>query len=274
MNVQSILSDAGVSFGALTLGVLLRGLAALLLGLLLVKLLLKLAAKLLARSKRLAVISRYLLSAARVLLYVLLALVVLGSLGVEVTSLVALLSVAGLAVSLAMQNALSNVAGGIMIFVSKPFTAGDYISADGTEGTVEAVGLSYCTVKTVDNKEIFIPNAQLSGAKIVNYNRLGRRRVDLSLTASYDAPTAAVKAAVSDAAAQFPQILPDPAPVTCLSEYGPSSISYIARVWVRAEDYWDVYFDTIEQVRAAFIANGIEIPFNQLDVHIVDNKAN
>ena len=271
MSVQSILSDAGVSFGALPLSVLLRGLAALLLGLLLVKLLLKLAAKLLARSKTLAAISRYLLSAARVLLYVLLALVVLGSLGVEVTSLVALLSVAGLAVSLAMQNALSNVAGGIMIFVSKPFTAGDYISADGTEGTVEAVGLSYCTVKTVDNKEIFIPNAQLSGAKIVNYNRLGRRRVDLSLTASYDTPTAAVKAAVSDAAAQFPQILPDPAPVTYLSEYGPSSISYIARVWVRAEDYWDVYYGMLEAVRETFAARGVEMTYDHLNVHMVQD---
>lgn len=270
-NISSILSDAGLNFGTLTVSVLLRGLVLLLLGLLVVKTLLRLAAKLLARSKTLADLSRYLLSAIRVLLYVLLALVVLGSLGVEVTSFVALLSVAGLAASLAMQNTLSNVAGGMMLLVSKPFSAGDYISADGTEGTVEAVGLSYCTIKTVDNKQIFIPNSQISGAKIVNFNRLGRRRVDLTFTASYDAPTASVKAALSDAMARFPQILSDPAPVTYLSEYGASSISYVVRMWVNAGDYWDVYFGMLEAVRETFDAHGVEMTYDHLNVHMVQD---
>ena len=271
MDIRSVLSDAGVNFGTLTLSVLLRGLVLLLLGLLVVKVLLRLTAKLLARSKMLADLSRYLLSAAKVLLYVLLALVVLGSLGVEVTSFVALLSVAGLAVSLAMQNTLSNVAGGMMLLVSKPFSAGDYISADGTEGTVEAVGLSYCTIKTIDNKEVFIPNAQISGAKIINYNRLGRRRVDLTFTASYDAPTAEVKTAIRDAMAHFPQILNDPAPVTYLSEYGASSISYVVRMWVDAANYWDVYYGMLEAVRETFSERGVEMTYDHLNVHMVQD---
>lgn len=271
MDIKTLLSEAGITFGTLTLNVLLRGLVLLLLGLLVVKSLLRLTAKLLARSKTLADLSRYLLSAVRILLYALLVLVVLGSLGVEVTSFIALLSVAGLAASLAMQTTLSNVAGGMMILVAKPFSAGDYISADGTEGTVEAVGLSYCTILTVDNKEIFIPNSQLSSTKIVNYNRLGRRRVDLTFSASYNTPTAAVKDGVSDAAAHFPQILSDPAPVTYLSEYGASSISYIARVWVRAEDYWDVYFGMLETLRETFTERGVEMTYDHLNVHMVQD---
>ena len=158
------------------------------LGMLLIRVILRLCDRAFDRSERLAPFRTYLRSTLRAVLYILLALAVLGSIGV--TSFVALLSVAGLAVSLSLQNTLSNVAGGVMLLISKPFTVGDYVSCDGIEGAVRAVDLAYTTFATVDNKEIFVPNSQIVTAKIVNYNALGRRRVDLTYTASYDAPTA------------------------------------------------------------------------------------
>ena len=148
------------------------------LGMLLIRVILRLCDRAFDRSERLAPFRTYLRSTLRAVLYILLALAVLGSIGVEITSFVALLSVAGLAVSLSLQNTLSNVAGGVMLLISKPFTVGDYVSCDGIEGAVRAVDLAYTTFTTVDNKEIFVPNSQIVAAKIVNYNALGRRRVD------------------------------------------------------------------------------------------------
>ena len=147
------------------------------LGMLLIRVILRQCDRAFARSARLAPIRTYLRSTLRAVLYILLALAVLGSIVVEITSFVALLSVAGLAVSLSLQNTLSNVAGGIMLLISKPFTVGDYVSCDGIEGAVRAVDLAYTTFTTVDNKEIFVPNSQIVTAKIVNYNALGRRRL-------------------------------------------------------------------------------------------------
>ena len=156
----------------------------LVLGVLVIRVILRLCDRVFDRSERLASFRTYLRSTLRVVLYILLTLAILGSVGVEITSFVALLSVAGLAVSLSLQNTLSNVAGGIMLLLSKPFTVGDYVSCDGIEGTVRAVDLAYTTFTTVDNKEIFVPNSQIVSAKITNYNALGRRRVDLTYTAS------------------------------------------------------------------------------------------
>lgn len=269
MDIETLISDSGISIGTLTLSIVLRGVLILVVGLIAVKVILKAVEKALGRSKSLATISNYILSAARILLYTLLVLVVLGSLGVEVTSFVALLSILGIAVSLALQNTLSNTAGGMMVLISKPFVVGDYISVDGVEGKVEAIGLSYCTVVTVDNRKIFIPNAQISAAKVINFNCLGRRRVDLTVSASYDAPTAEVKAAIGEAMAGFPQILSTPAPAVYLSEYGSSAISYIVRMWVKAEDYWDVYFGMLEAIRDAFDAHNVEMTYDHLNVHMV-----
>ena len=271
MDVNALISDAGISFGTLTLGAVLRGVAIFVIGLFAVKFILKALKKAIGRSAAVTSLSGYILSTAKALLYVLLVLVVLGSLGVEVTSFVALLSVAGIAVSLALQNTLSNTAGGMMVLISKPFVVGDYIAVDGVEGTVKAIGLSYCTVVTVDNKEVFIPNAQISATKVTNFNCLGKRRVDLTFTASYDAPTASVKAAIGEAMAKFPQILSDPAPVVYLSEYGASSISYVTRMWVDAADYWDVYFGMLEAVRETFAAADVEMTYDHLNVHMMQD---
>ena len=230
------------------------------LGMLLIRVILRLCDRAFDRSERLAPFRTYLRSTLRA---------VLGSIGVEITSFVALLSVAGLAVSLSLQNTLSNVAGGVMLLISKPFTVGDYVSCDGIEGAVRAVDLAYTTFTTVDNKEIFVPNSQIVTAKIVNYNALGRRRVDLIYTASYDAPTETVRTAILEAVAAFPQVTDEPAPTVVLSEYGASSISYLVRLWVSAADYWTVYYGMNEKVRETFAAHGVEMTYDHLNVHMI-----
>ena len=190
--------------------------------------------------------------------------------GINVTSLIALLSVAGLAVSLALQNTLSNLAGGIMVLLSKPFEVGDFVESEGITGTVAGVDLAYTTIVTVDNKEVFVPNSHISAAKIINYNRLGKRRVDLNFTASYDAPTATVKKAIQEVVdAQSSMILTDPAPVVLLSAYLNSSIQYTVRVWVDAADYWTVYGNINEGVRESFARNNVEMTYDHVNVHLV-----
>ena len=297
MSIDAILSQVtgGLNWSSLSWEILLRALLILLVGIIFNKLLLRTVDRLLLRSASLAPIQRYLRSALSVLLWLVLILVVLGSVGVEMTSIIALLSVAGLAVSLALQNTLSNLAGGITLLASKPFTVGDYVeigSVSGTvslvglayttlvtvgdyveigsvSGTVSLVGLAYTTLVTVENKEIYIPNSQLSSATIINYTRLGRRRMEITISASYDAPTDAVKAALHEAVSQFPQILPDPAPEIRLSGYGASGIDYLLRAWTTSGDYWDVYYRLLEAIRPAFARHGVEMPYSQLDVHLI-----
>ena len=263
------LFDLGIPALDKALNLAANALVLLALGIVLIRVVLRLCNRVFGRSERLAPFRTYLRSTLRVVLYVLLALAVLGSLGVEITSFVALLSVAGLAVSLSLQNTLSNVAGGVMLLISKPFTVGDYVSCDGIEGSVRAVDLAYTTFTTVDNKEIFVPNSQIIAAKITNFNTLGRRRVDLTYTASYDAPTDTVRAAILEAAAAFPQVSSEPAPAVVLSEYGASSISYLVKLWVPAGDYWTVYYGMNEKVRETFTAHNIEMTYDHLNVHMI-----
>lgn len=271
MSLDSILTQVtgGVSWQALTLSTILRALVTLVIGIVVVKIIMKLVDRALNRSRALASVRGYIHSAVRILLWALLTVIVLGSLNVPVTSIIAVFSVAGLAVSLALQNTLSNFASGIVIMVSKPFVPGDYVEIDSVGGTVSTVGLVYSMLVTPENKEIYIPNSQVSAAKVINYTRLGRRRMELLFSASYDAPTEAVKAALKDAVDQFPQILADPAPAIWLNAYKDSSIEYLVRVWTTTEDYWDVYYRLMEEVRPAFQRHQVEMPYNHLNLHLM-----
>ena len=270
--VEEVLKTVGRTVGIpdLTLGGLLRVVMMVLLGILAIRLLMKMVDRMLERSKSVAAIKPYIHTAVNIFLWVLLALMLAGTLDVDVTSIIAMLSVAGLAVSMALQNTLSNLAGGLVLLVTKPFVVGDYVEADGISGTIAAVDMSYTTFVTPDNKEIFVPNSQLSATKITNYNRLGRRRMDVTFTASYDAPTAQVRAAIEEALAAIPGILDDPAPVVYLSEYQSSSIEYLVRLWTASADYWDVYYVLIEGVRESFARHGVEMTYDHLNVHIVE----
>ena len=270
--VEEVLKTVGRTVGIpdLTLGGLLRVAMMVLLGILAIRLLMKMVDRVLERSKSVAAIKPYIHTAVNIFLWVLLALMLAGTLDVDVTSIIAVLSVAGLAVSMALQNTLSNLAGGLVLLVTKPFVVGDYVEADGISGTIAAVDMSYTTFVTPDNKEIFVPNSQLSATKITNYNRLGRRRMDVTLTASYDAPTAQVRSAIEEALAAIPGILDDPAPMVYLSEYQSSSIEYLTRLWTAADDYWTVYYALLEGVRESFARHGVEMTYDHLNVHIVE----
>ena len=274
MNVDETLSDLGVkvNLGALTLNKVVHVLLLALIGVVVIRVILKLLDGMLARSKSLKSLSHYIHSVAKISMAFILVLMVAEDVGIHTTSLVAMLSVAGLAVSLALQNTLSNVAGGIMLLVTTPFQVGDYVEADGVSGTVHAIDLSYTAIITIDGKEIFVPNSQLSGTKIVNYTVLGRRRVDLNFTASYDAPTATVKQAIGEVLEDIPQIITDPAPEIHLSDYQASSIQYVVRAWTTAADYWTVYYAIQEGVREAFDRHGVEMTYDHLNVHILDRK--
>ena len=254
--------------GSVTFNTIISTAILLMVGLIVVRIVMQIVDRMVERSKSLSGLKVYIHSAVRVLLYFLLAIMVAGSF-VDVSSIIALLSVAGLAVSLALQNTLSNVAGGIMLLVSKPFTVGDFIETEGISGTVSALDLAYCSITTVDNKQILIPNSQIAAAKIINYNRLGRRRAELKFTASYDAPTTTVKQAIQEVLDTLPQILQDPAPAIWLSEYQSSAIQYVVRVWASVEDYWDVYFAIQEGVRESFARHNVEMTYDHLNVHLV-----
>ena len=270
MSLDEILSQftGGLTAQALSLEYILRTVLALVVGVVVIKLIQRAVERILSRNASLAPIHRYLRSAVSIVLWLLLALVLLGSLGVELTSIIALLSVAGLAVSLALQNTLSNLAGGIMLLVSKPMTIGDYVEIGSVSGTVSMIGLSYSTLVTVENKEIYIPNSQLSSATIINYTRLGRRRMELTFSASYDDPAEAVKAALQEAVDQFPAILQDPAPEIRLCGYGDSGVNYLVRAWTATGDYWDTYYRLLEAVLPAFRRHGVSMPYPQMDIHL------
>lgn len=272
MDSQTIVSNIvdDISVTSLSLHTVFRLVLLVLIGLVVIRVLLKLLDRVLERSKALSSLRAYIHSVVKVGLWFVLILILADSLGVPVTSLIALLSVAGLAVSLALQNTLSNLAGGIMLLVTRPFQVGDYVEADGIGGTISAIDLSYTTFITVDNKEIFVPNNQLAAAKVTNFSALGKRRVDLNFSASYDAPTQTVKEAVQDVLDGIPQIMTDPAPKIYLSEYQSSSIQYVVRVWTTCADYWDVYYAIQEGVRESFQRHGVEMTYDHVNVHILE----
>lgn len=270
--VEELLQIVGRTVGIknLTLGDLLRVAVIVLVGWLAIRILMRMVDRLLDKGKSVAAIRSYIRTAIHVFLWFLLALMLAGTLGVETTSLIAMLSVAGLAISMALQNTLSNLAGGLVLLITKPFAVGDYVKADGVSGTIANLTLAYTTFITPDNKEIFVPNSQLSAAKIINYNALGRRRMDLKLTASYDAPTRQVRAAIQEALSAISGILDEPAPAVYLSEYQSSSIEYLVRLWTLSGDYWNVYYALLEEVRESFARYGVEMTYDHINVHIVE----
>lgn len=254
-------------FASLTLEKLLPVIVILVVGIILVKLLLKLFDRVLERSKLDRTMFSFLKAVMRVLLYSILALVAAGSLGVDVSSLVAILSVISLAVSLAVQNALSNVVGSMTLLATHPFRVGDFVEISGDSGTVEEISMSYTLIVTVDGKRIYIPNSDAASARICNYTVEGKRRVDLYFTASYDNPVDQVKEALREAA-RHPKLLPETEPEVVLSEYQDSCIQYLVLLWVASSDYMEVKFAVNEAVKREFDARGISIPYPQMDVHL------
>ena len=198
------------------------------------------------------------------------AIIVLECLGIKVTSLVAVLSVVGLAFSLALQNFLSNVAGGMQLLASHPFAVGDYVDAGGCSGTVVEIGMFYTKLATPDNKLVQLPNSAIVSANIINFSAQPARRVELTVSASYDAPTDQVTALLAKMAADHPLVLDDPEPAVHVNGYGDNSIDYIMRVWCANTDYWTVYYELMDGLKPLFDRAGVEMTYPHLNVHMVD----
>lgn len=251
------------AFGPKVLGALLTFAA----GWLLIHLLMKWIVKTLSRLKIDLALQSFLRSLIRITLIVLLFITCAILIGIPVTSLVTALGAVGLAVSLSVKDSLSHLAGGMILLATKPFVAGDYVETDFAAGSILSVGLFYTELSTPDNKRIFIPNGQLSNAKVVNYSTEKNRRLDLTFSIGYGCDVEKAKKIVSAVAAAHPKALSDPAPFVRVGALSESSVDLFCRVWVRAEDYWDLNFDLLEQVKAAFDREGVVIPYPQLDIH-------
>ena len=210
----------------------------------------------------------FLLNLIKVLLYIVVILTAANVMGVPLTSFLTLLASGGVAVSLAMQGALSNFVGGMTILLLKPFRAGDYIKIGDTEGIVRSIGVFYTELTTPDNRHISLPNNNLTNTAIVNFTREGTRRMDVNFGVSYEADIDRVIAVLSEAVANTKGVLPDPAPVVKLSECGNSSLTFMIRAWCRSSDFLDVNWALLENGKRALDQAGIEIPYPQLDVHM------
>lgn len=200
-------------------------------------------------------------------LYILLFLVLADSIGIDVTGIVAFASVATLAISLALQNMLANVIGGFTLLYTRPFTSGDYVEIGGQGGSVKEVGIAYTRLITPDNKLVSIPNSNVLTAEIVNYSITGTRRVDVTVSASYEHDPEVVIAALTEAA-QDERLLPDHPPAVTLASYGESSINYAVRVWTKSEDYWGVHQAITRKIFVTFREKGIRMTYPHLNVHL------
>ena len=248
-----------------TLASLLPALLYLVCGLLIIRFVMSALSRALKKSAIDRTLHRFILTILRIVLYFILFMTVAGALGIQITSFVALLSVAGLAISLSLQNVLSSASCGVMLLSVKPFKVGDYVEIGGVGGTVREIGFMHTKLAAPDNKIIYVPNNEVSTSKIINYTQEGKRRVDFVFTADYACPQEDVKRALREAVARFPKVLDDPAPFIRVSGYK-EAVEYTVRVWCNTEDYWELYSDIIEAVPEAYAAHGVEMNYPYLNV--------
>lgn len=213
----------------------------------------------------------FLASFIKILMYIVITITVAMILGVPATSFITILASCGVAIGLALQGSLSNFAGGLMILLFKPFKVGDFIEVSGETGTVAEISVVYTELLTLDNKRITMPNGTLTNSIIKNYSSEELRRVDLTFNVAYDSDDQKVKNIINNIIEAHPLALKNPEPFVRVSDQSDSALIYTVRVWCKNSDYWTVYFDVLENVKASFDENNITIPFPQLDVHI-NNK--
>lgn len=237
------------------------------------KLLIRLTMGLLRRSKLIKRMEdgaeRFLLTFIKTALNILLALILVSILGIPMSSMVAVLASAAAAIGLALQGALSNFAGGLMILIFHPFRLDDFVEIGSFMGTVSDIGMFYTTLRTTDNKNVTIPNGTVMGQAVTNYSAHATRRLELAFQVAYGTDLEKVHRVLLETAAAHELVLKDPAPFATLKSHEASSLNFILRVWVKREDYWTVNFDLLEAVNNRFAADGITIPFQQVDVHMI-----
>lgn len=203
------------------------------------------------------------------MLWIMLIISVVSTLGVQTTSFVAVLGAAGLAIGLALQGSLANFAGGVLILLFKPFKVGDVIQAEGEVGTVAKIDVLHTTVHTITNKEVIMPNGQVANSTVINIGRQPKRRVDFNVGIAYNASIKEARKVILDVLSKDDRIDADPEPVVYLSNLGDSSLDLVVRCWTDTGNYWGVFFDNLEAIKEGLDAAGIGIPFPQRDVHII-----
>lgn len=243
----------------------------LLVGYILIKVLMKMISKGLKKSKVDVTLHKFLLSVIKVVLWIVVFLTIMQTFEIPMTTIIASFSVLGLAISLAVKDSLSNVAGGLIVLFSKPFQVGDYIKIDEFEGKVVHINTIHTKLTTIDNKAIFIPNGSVSSDTIINFTNENMRRVDLIFSIGYNDDFKKAKKIICDIIDKHPNALKEPTPLVRVCELGPSSVNITTRVWAKGEDYWDLRYDLLETVKNKFDQERITIPYNQLDVHITNN---
>lgn len=269
-HVSTSLSDIlGFSLGKFSFNMLITAVITFFICYIAARIIRRVANHLIDRMNALDGLKNFLKKALKLLLNFILILIVADSIGIPVTSLLAVFSLLGLAISLSVQSSLSNLASGIMILLTHPFDIGDYIEST-IGGTVKEIGLTYTQILTVDNKLIYVPNKDISDANIINYSKEENRRVDLTFCAEYHDDIETVKKALSEAVNSVSDIQKDPPPFIRVSEYASSSINYVVRVWCKNEDYWNVYYDLMEAVPRFYKKYEVSMAFDRLDVKIVN----
>lgn len=204
-------------------------------------------------------------------LKVLVLVCLIGYLGIETSGLSALIASLGVCIGLAVNGTLGNLAGGVMLLLTRPFSVGDYVSAQGSEGTVDEIRICHTKIHTVDNKVIYLPNGSLSAGNITNYSEKELRRVDLTFSVAGNDP-ALVRKVLLDECAKDAKIKADPEPFARITDFGAGNgVKITLRAWCASADYWDVYLALLENLQKRFEAEGIVVPFNQLDVHLKNN---
>lgn len=249
------------------LGAICTAVILLVIGVLVIRTVVNFLTRTLEKSKLEKAAHSLIISLTRAALYIILGLIVASSLGIDVSSVVALASVLTLALSLALQNMVSNIIGGFTILYTHPFRSGDYVEIAGQGGTVQEINMTYTVLTTPDQKVVSIPNSAVVAAQIVNYSASETRRVEVVASASYEIPTQQVIDALV-LAGTVDNVLPDPAPAAVITSYGESAIQYSLRLWVKNADYWSVYFQVNQRVKNIFDEQGIRMTYPHLNVHL------
>jgi small conductance mechanosensitive channel len=256
--------DWCVSFG----GKLLAAVLVFVIGMIVIKIVVKTLRKKQPTKHSDPTVHRFLINFISIALHALLVVTVIAILGVPMASVIAVIASAGVAIGLALQGSLSNFAGGIMILLFHPFRVGHFIEAAGFSGTVRDIDIFYTTINTPDNKAVTVPNGTIMASSVINYSINDTRRVDLVFSVAYGTDTQKVIDILLEEAGKHELSLKDPAPFCRLTKQNASSLDFTLRVWTEKDNYWQVNFDLLERINARFVEEGIEIPFNQLDVHV------
>ena len=250
------------------LGEIIPILLVIIISLMAVKILMKILEKGIKKSKLEKGLHSFVLKTVKIILYFIAVLIIADMMGIPISSLLATFSIVGVAASLAIQDTLSNIASGVTILATNPFKAGNYVDAGGISGTVREINFTHTVLQTPDNKIIHVPNKQMVNSTVTNFSEMPKRRVDITFNLDYKADSDKIKEIMYNAINKHELILKNEDIFVRTTSYGASGIDYTLRVWVKSEDYWTVYFDLLEGLKKDFDNEKIEIPYNQLDVHV------